>query len=51
MGATDPAVDVAVVCIDPHRQWRRAANLRNSITLRSVGHTLTAPVRWITRRG
>jgi hypothetical protein len=50
MGATDPLVDVAVVCIDPHRQWRRAANLRNSITLRSVGHTLAAPARWITRR-
>ena len=50
MGATDPAVDVVVVCIDPHRQWRRAANLRNSITLRSVGHTLAAPVRWISGR-
>ena len=36
MGATDPVVESQVVCIDPHRQWRRAANVRNSATLRSV---------------
>ena len=51
MGATEPAVVSEAVCIDKRRQWRRAANIRNSITLRSVGHTLAAPVRWITRRG
>ena len=26
-------------------------NVRNSATLRAAGHTLTAPVRWIARRG
>jgi hypothetical protein len=51
MGATDPKVDVQVVCIDKHRQWRHAGNVRNSATLRTARHTLTAPVRWITRRG
>jgi len=50
MGATEPAVEVVVVCIDPRRQWRNVANLRNSITLRTVRRTLTAPARWITRR-
>jgi hypothetical protein len=50
MGVAEPAVDVVVVCVDPRRQWRHAANLRNSITLRTVGRTLTAPVRWITGR-
>ncbi len=51
MGATDPKVDVQVVCIDKHRQWRHARNVRNSATLRTARHTLTAPFRWITRRG
>ena len=32
------------------RQWRHAGNVRNSATLRTARHTLTAPVRWITRR-
>lgn len=50
MGATDPAVITEVVCIDKRRQWRHASNVRNSATLRSVGHTLAAPVRWISRR-
>ena len=50
MGATDPAVVTEAVCIDKRRQWRRAANLRNSITLRTMRHTLTAPARWITGR-
>ena len=50
MGVTDPAVDVAVVCIDPRRQWRHVANLRNSITLRTARRTLTAPIRWIAGR-
>jgi len=51
MGVMEPAVDAVIVCVDPRRQWRRVANLRNSITLRTARRTLTAPVRWITRRG
>lgn len=51
VGVAEPAVDVQVVCVDPKRQWRHARNLRNSATLRTARHTLTAPVRWITRRG
>jgi hypothetical protein len=51
MGVATPAVDTQVVCIDKHRQWKQARNLRNSATLRTVRRTLTAPVRWITRRG
>jgi hypothetical protein len=50
MGAAEPAVVSEAVCIDKRRQWRRATNIRNSITLRSVGHTLAAPVRWISGR-
>jgi hypothetical protein len=51
MGATEPTVDVVVVCIDPRRQWRHVANLRNSITLRAARRTLSAPVRWFSGRG
>ena len=50
MGATDPTVEIEVLCIDKRRQWRHAANIRNSATLRTARRTLTAPVRWITGR-
>jgi hypothetical protein len=51
MGAADPKVDIQVICIDKRRQWRHAGNVRNSATLRTARHTVTAPLRWITRRG
>ena len=51
MGATDPAVVSEVVCVDKRRQWRQASNIRNSITLRTMRRTLTAPVRRLTGRG
>ena len=51
LGVPSPTVQTNVVCIDKHRQWRQAGNVRNSATLRTARHTLTAPVRWITRRG
>lgn len=51
LGVAAPTVEATVVCIDRHRQWRQAGNVRNSATLRTARHTLTAPVRWITRRG
>jgi hypothetical protein len=50
MGAPDPVVVVEVVCIDKRRQWRHAGNIRNSATLRTMRHTLTAPARWISGR-
>ncbi len=51
VGVATPVVDVQSVCIDPRRQWRHAGNVRNSATLRTARHTLTAPVRFLTRRG
>jgi hypothetical protein len=51
VGVATPSVETQIVCVDKHRQWRHAANLRNSATLRTARHTLTAPVRWLTRRG
>jgi hypothetical protein len=51
MGAAEPKVDIQVICIDKRRQWRHAGNVRNSATLRTARHTVTAPLRWITRRG
>ena len=51
VGVATPVVDVQAVCIDKRRQWRHAGNVRNSATLRTARHTLTAPIRWITGRG
>jgi hypothetical protein len=51
VGVAVPVVDVQSVCIDRNRQWRHWRNIRNSATVRSARRTLTAPVRWITRRG
>lgn len=51
VGVTSPAVATQVVCIDKRRQWKQARNIRNSSILRTARHTLTAPIRWITRRG
>jgi hypothetical protein len=51
IGVAVPVVDVQSVCIDRKRQWRHWRNVRNSATIRSARRTLTAPVRWITRRG
>lgn len=51
VGVQGPTVDIQIVCVDPKRQWRHARNVRNSATLRTARHTLTAPIRWLTRRG
>jgi hypothetical protein len=50
MGAIEPAVVSEAVCVDKHRQWRQATNVRNSATLRTMRHMLTAPARWISGR-
>jgi hypothetical protein len=51
IGTEAPVVETQSTCIDRRRQWRYASNLRNSATLRTARRTLTAPVRWIFRRG
>lgn len=51
VGVTSPTVVTQVACIDRRRQWRYWRNVRNSATLRSARRTITAPVRWVTRRG
>jgi hypothetical protein len=51
VGVTTPAVETQIVCVDKRRQWKQARNIRNSAILRTARHTLTAPIRWITRRG
>jgi hypothetical protein len=49
-GIDEPTVDVRIVCIDRRRQWRQVRNIRNSATLRTARHTVTAPARWLKRR-
>ena len=51
VGVTAPTVHTQIVCIDKRRQWRHAGNVRNSATLRTARHALTAPLRWVSRRG
>ena len=51
IGIAEPVVETQVVCVDRRRQWRHAGNVRNSATLRTARDTLTAPVRWLSRRG
>ena len=51
VGVPVPVVEVQVGCIDGNRQWRYWRNVRNSATIRSARRTMTAPVRWLTRRG
>jgi len=51
VGVPVPVVDVQITCIDSNRQWRHWRNVRNSATLRSAQRTVTAPIRWIARRG
>jgi hypothetical protein len=50
VGVTEPAVETKVVCIDRHRQWRQARNVRHSATFRTMRLTLTAPIRKLTSR-
>jgi hypothetical protein len=51
LGEAAPTVSTQIVCVDKGRQWRRAGNVRNSATIRTARRTLSAPVRWLTRRG
>jgi hypothetical protein len=45
----DPTVESQVVCVDRHRQWRRAGNLAKNAAVRTFLWTLAAPVRWLRR--
>lgn len=35
------------ICVDPRRQWRRAANIRHDIIIRSTVRATTSPLRWM----
>jgi hypothetical protein len=50
VGVSEPAVETRIVCIDRHRQWRQARNVRHSATFRTMRLTLTAPIRKLTSR-
>jgi hypothetical protein len=51
VGVAAPVVRTQMVLVDGKRQWRYWRNVRTSATLRSARRTVTAPVRWLTRRG
>ncbi len=49
LGSAAAAVETQVVCVDRHRQWRRAGNIRHDASFRSALYTAAAPVRWARR--
>ena len=51
MGVDAPTVEVIKVCVDRRRQWRYVRNLRHSPAISTAIGTITAPARWLRRRG
>jgi hypothetical protein len=51
MGVEHPSVDTTKVCVDRRRQWRYVRNLRHSPAISMAIGTVTAPARWLRRRG
>jgi hypothetical protein len=44
-------VETQVVCIDPKLQWSGVKNIWHNAAMRTTIYRMTAPVRWIRRRG
>ena len=51
VGVVTPDVRSEKICVDRRRQWRYVRNLRHSPAVNMAVATLTAPVRWLRRRG
>jgi hypothetical protein len=51
VGVAKPDVRTVKVCVDRRRQWRYARNIRFSAALSMAAGTITAPGRWLRRRG
>jgi hypothetical protein len=50
LGVATPSVSAQSLCVDRHRQWRYAGNVRHSAAINMAVGTVTAPVRWARRR-
>ncbi len=50
LGVSTPVIESRKVCVDKHRQWRYARNVRHSAAVNMAVGTVTAPARWIRRR-
>ena len=44
------AVQMEVLCIDPHLQWSQAKNIWHNAALRTTFYRLNTPTRWLKRR-
>jgi hypothetical protein len=51
VGVIAPEVRAVKVCVDRRRQWRQVRNLRHSAAVSVAVGTVTAPFRWLRRRG
>ncbi len=50
LGAPGRTPTVDLVCVDKHRQWKRAGNIWHNAAIRTVLHVLLTPVRALTPR-
>jgi hypothetical protein len=50
LGVETPVVDSQKICVDKRRQWKYAANVRDSAAIHMAVGTATAPARWVRRR-
>ena len=48
-GVRDQPVETLVTCVDRRRQWANAGNVWQNAGIRSSIHTVTAPVRYLSR--
>ncbi len=51
VGVDQPKVETEKICVDRRRQWRYVGNVRHSPAVSMAFATVTAPVRWLRRRG
>jgi hypothetical protein len=49
-GVTEPEIEQHAVCVDKHRQWSRAGNLRHNKPIRATLQKASAPFRWAAAR-
>jgi hypothetical protein len=47
----DAPVETQVICVDPKIQWSQVKNIWHNSAIRTMIYIMTAPVRWVRRKG
>lgn len=50
LGCPDPEHGLSLVCVDKHRQWKKAGNIWHNAAIRTVLHIALTPVRAVVRK-